>query len=295
LKKNSSGFSLRSFISLASAGLFLLMTVTGVVLYIEPQGRVAYWVGWRFWGLSKTDWGNIHIVSSLFFAVAAGVHLWLNWKAFWNYLTARVQAVLRHRRELAAAAVLTAAVFFLSLFRVAPVSWILDLGEAAKASWVKDKSYEPPFGHAELVGLKVLCKKSDLDWNAAAEALKAAGIRFASPDALLKDVAAANGMTPREVFRIMQDAAGKKKGAARFSSPDEVEEKFAGTGVGRRKLAWLADDLGLDMAVVNRRLARAGIRAKADATLKDIAAASGYPAMELLKAILIEGYEPARD
>lgn len=295
MKKNSSGFSLSSFISLVSAGLFLMMTVTGLVLYIEPLGRVAYWVGWRFWGLSKTDWGDIHIVSSLFFAVAAGVHLWLNWKAFWNYLTARVRAVLRHRRELAAAAVLTAAAFFLSLFRVAPVSWVLDLGAAAKASWVKDKSYEPPFGHAELVGLRALCRKSDLDWNAAAAALKAAGIRFASPDEKLRDTAAANGMTPRGVFMVMQDAAGKKKEPPRFSSPAEVEEKFAGTGVGRRKLAWLADDLGLDPAVMNRRLARAGIRARADATLKDIAAASGYPAMELLKAILIDGYEPVRD
>jgi hypothetical protein len=49
---------------------FIIMSITGLVLYIEPAGRVAYWITWQFAGLTKTDWGNIHILSSLLFIVA---------------------------------------------------------------------------------------------------------------------------------------------------------------------------------------------------------------------------------
>ena len=49
---------MRKITSLTAALSFLLMVLTSIILYIVPQGRVAYWADWRLWGLSKTDWGN---------------------------------------------------------------------------------------------------------------------------------------------------------------------------------------------------------------------------------------------
>jgi len=46
---------------------FIGMAVTSLILFIVPQGRVAYWADWRLLGLSKTDWGNIHINLGLLF------------------------------------------------------------------------------------------------------------------------------------------------------------------------------------------------------------------------------------
>ena len=42
---------LTSFLTLSG---FILMTVTGIVLFFEPEGRIAYWTNWTFWGLTKS-------------------------------------------------------------------------------------------------------------------------------------------------------------------------------------------------------------------------------------------------
>ena len=61
---------IRRITSLTASVAFLLMLLTSIILYIVPQGRVAYWADWRLWGLTKTDWGNIHINMGLLFLIA---------------------------------------------------------------------------------------------------------------------------------------------------------------------------------------------------------------------------------
>ena len=58
---------LRKITSLTAALAFVLMVLTSIILYIVPQGRIAYWADWHLWGLTKTEWGNIHINSGLLF------------------------------------------------------------------------------------------------------------------------------------------------------------------------------------------------------------------------------------
>jgi hypothetical protein len=62
------------------------MVLTSIILYIVPQGRVAYWADWKLWGLTKTDWGNIHINLGLLFLIALFIHIYYNWKPLINYL-----------------------------------------------------------------------------------------------------------------------------------------------------------------------------------------------------------------
>ena len=56
------------------------MLLISVILYIVPQGRVAYWADWRLWGLIKSHWGNIHINLVLLFLIAVSLHIYYNWK-----------------------------------------------------------------------------------------------------------------------------------------------------------------------------------------------------------------------
>jgi len=52
------------------------MLLTSIILFIVSQGRVAYWPGWRLWGLTKTDWGNIHINLGLLLLIALFLHIY---------------------------------------------------------------------------------------------------------------------------------------------------------------------------------------------------------------------------
>ena len=54
--------------------------VTSVVLYIMPAGRVAYWADYQLFGLSKTEWGDIHITVGTLLLIVASIHVYLNWR-----------------------------------------------------------------------------------------------------------------------------------------------------------------------------------------------------------------------
>jgi len=69
------------------------MLLTSVILFITPQGRVAYWADWRLWGLTKTDWGNIHINLGLLFLIALSVHIYYNWKPLISYLKNKAKQI----------------------------------------------------------------------------------------------------------------------------------------------------------------------------------------------------------
>ena len=46
--------NIRRITSLTALLTFILLILTAVILYIVPQGRIAYWANWQLWGLSKT-------------------------------------------------------------------------------------------------------------------------------------------------------------------------------------------------------------------------------------------------
>jgi hypothetical protein len=43
-------------------------------LYVAPRGRVAHWADWRFWGMTKTEWANPHLVVGLLFLATILLH-----------------------------------------------------------------------------------------------------------------------------------------------------------------------------------------------------------------------------
>ncbi|MDD5586324.1 MAG: DUF4405 domain-containing protein [Alphaproteobacteria bacterium] len=102
-------FQGRAFVSMLMALGIVIVTVSGVALYVAPRGWAAQAQDWRFLFLGKRDWINLHIVFGLLFPLAAGVHVWLNRKPLAGYLRSRLrgQIVLdwlcRLRLELLAA------------------------------------------------------------------------------------------------------------------------------------------------------------------------------------------------
>ena len=101
-------FSWRAMTSMMTTGGFLIMGATGLMLFATPEGRLAYWVDWSLGGLTKEEWGAIHVTSSLLFLVAGFIHLWFNWRQFVAYLRHRLERKLSIRPEAPAAAALLA-------------------------------------------------------------------------------------------------------------------------------------------------------------------------------------------
>jgi hypothetical protein len=52
---------IKGLTSLAMACLFLIVSFSGIILYMTPQGRVANWTNWTLLGLGKHDWSAVHI------------------------------------------------------------------------------------------------------------------------------------------------------------------------------------------------------------------------------------------
>ncbi len=293
--KNNRGFHTRGFISFLTLSGFLVMSITGLVLYIVPYGRVAYWVDWRFMGLSKTDWDNIHIISSLLFLVAGSFHLYYNWRALMNYIINRISGGIKLRKELGLATVLSVIVVISAFYHLPPLQYVIDLNEYIKEQWVVSKEYEPPYGHAELTSLKVFAKKMQIDLEKTLAEFKRKGIRVKSTDDSLKVIAAENRLSPMDLYLVMKKYEEKTATPTVEFTPERVEELFAGSGVGRKKLPEICSEQGLKLTDVMERLEKAGIKPDKDDTLKKIAERNGINPLEVLKTILVSDYIPVKE
>lgn len=266
------------------------MLVTGTVLYIVPQGRVAYWVHWSLLGLEKEAWGALHINSSLIFALSGILHIYYNWKALLSYFRSKLEAGVRLRKELIVSLLFCVVLLGGTLADLPPFRWVMDLEESVKSSWVTDRSLEPPFGHAELFSLSGFARKQDIDLSQAVRALKERKIEFSGPNESIEEISRANGITPHDLYAIVKPFERQPEplpGGVKYTA-SVVEERFAGTGVGQKTIDEIAKKERLNPAVLQKRLRDAGVQFSADETLKDIASKNGENPIDLLKKLLLE-------
>ena len=283
--------SYRAMTSLVTTWSFVIATVTGVVLYITPQGRIANWVVWEFGSLTKEAWGDLHIIFSIVFVIVGVAHLIYNWKPFKNYMAERAKGHIHVKRTVYGSLAIVGVFFILSLNSLPPANWIFDLEDTVKESWIVSPEFEPPFGHAEDVSLAGFAKRQFIDLNSAVEALTAKGIEVPDNKMKLKDLAAINSTTPMHIYLTIKPLERRPKLKANFK-PADVEAQFAGTGIGRKTLEQMAEELKLDLNTAQARLKMVGVEAKASDKMKMIAEAHDLEAIDLVKMLLIEGYRP---
>lgn len=271
---------------------FLIMSVTGLVLYIVPAGRIAYWITWEMISLTKTDWGNIHILSSILFIIAGGFHTYYNWKPLMSYFKHKARKGVKLGRELIISSVLSVWIIVGALWPHPPLSYLLDFNEWIKDSWIIEDAYEPPFGHAELLSLKNFTKKMNIDISKASEELKANGIVFESVEEILEDIGKNNDISPMNIYLLIKkfEPAPETEKLESYT-PDEIIVKFSGTGFGRKSLGSICESLGLDSSVADARLEAAGITANFENTMKTTADKYNTEAIDIMKVLLIEGYK----
>lgn len=304
---------LRGFISLLTALSFLIMTVSGVILFITPQGRVAYWLDWTFMGISKSQWGDMHITTSLLFALAGLWHTWLNWRALVSYFQNKVTKALALKAELTVAAIITMFCTVGGIYKTPPLSYVLEMNEFIKDSWIKTPDDEPVISHAELLPLNNFLKKMDIELEPALAELKKQGIIVSGPEQKLLDISRNNGKSPAAIYKLLKPLEGKTSAEtpAQNSAPaakpmlqpvapvekkitltplwtsDQVQQLFEGKGIGRKTLAAVCQEFQLDQAAIFKKLAARKIIMAPDDTLKKVAEDRGELPIEVLKVILV--------
>lgn len=270
---------------------FLIMAVTGLVLYIVPAGRVAYWTTWEMLGLTKTDWGNIHILSSILFIVAGAFHTYFNWKPLMNYFKDKTKKGVKLRRELLISSVLSLWVIVSSIWPFPPLSYLLDFNEWVKETWVVEDNYEPPFGHAELLTLKIFTQKMDIDTEQAVTELRDNKIIVSSPEETLEEIGYNNDISPMNIYLLIKKFEPKPEPQKLLNyTPESIEVEFSGTGFGKKSIISICDRLGLDTTIALNRLKTAGISVGLDQTMKSAAESVNTEAIEIMKILLINDY-----
>jgi hypothetical protein len=285
----------RSLTSLSVMAGFLIMSISGVIAFVNPQGRIAFWTDWSMFGLTKEQWGDIHILSSLLFVVAGIVHIYYNWRPLMNYLGQKASSGRKHRREIAITALISLIIVASAVWKIPPLSYLLDLNAYVKDLWVVHKDYEPPFGHAELLSLKVFCQKVNIPLDAATAALRAQGLNGVEPERQLQEIARANRTSPMALYRVIRPLEAKPQPTAAplaAHTTESVELQFAGTGIGNKTLPELAVQAGQDPSQMTARLSRKGMKVADDQPLKQLASQNNVQPLDLLKAALVEDYRP---
>jgi len=280
----------RTFTSLCSLVSFVLLFFTGLILYFQPHGRVAYWTKWRFLALEKDQWGSIHIYSGLLFLLAGVFHIYYNWNLLIKYLSDKTESALRYKRELITSSVVFIWILISGIWSVPPLVYVNELGEMVKNSWVTSPELEPPFGHAELVSLQTFCKKQRIPLDRAVMELRKAGFTVESPKSTLVEIAESKQTSGMGVYEIIKGFEAKpeamKPGA--LWTVEKVEETFSGTGIGNKTIGQVIKELQLDSHKVYRRLKSAGVVAKDNDRFKSVADKNNTTPIKLMATILVE-------
>jgi hypothetical protein len=269
---------IRKITSLTALVSFLLLILNSVVLYIVPHGRIAYWSDWRMWGLTKTEWGNQHIIIGVLFLISIFLHIYYNWKPILAYLKNRAKQFKLFTREFNIALILTILCTVGAYVEVPPFNWVLDFSESIKDSAAKNYG-EPPYGRAELSTLKTFTSKVGLDLTHSMALLEKADVKFESEKQTLLDIAKLNKKAPQHVYSAMKPE--EKPGTVK-ALPDTPQQGF-----GKRSLADICQEYDLNISTILMGFAEINIKATADSTIKQIAEQHDMSSGEVYKIIKI--------
>jgi hypothetical protein len=255
--------------------------LTSIILYIAPQGRVAYWADWHLWGLTKTDWGNIHINLGVLFLIALFLHIYYNWKPLINYLKDKAKTFKVFTPEFNVALVVTIVFSLGTYFMVPPFSWVMSLNEYFQDSGAL-KYGEPPYGHAELSALKTFAKKMNLDLARSMDLMNEAGYPVEDSMVTLQSIGKLYSISPQHIYDTIRPASvvsgkGSDGDVALLESPPP--------GTGNLTLADFCNSYSLNMKHIVRELKKQNIIASEEMTLKEISAPKGISPVDLYEII----------
>ncbi len=286
----------RALISTVTSTSFLAMAVSGFVAFFVPHGRIAYWTDWKFLGLSKTNWADLHVASSFLFFLVAVFHIYLNWRPLKAYVARKLPRAPEFPVELSTSIVLVCVLMLTAVWRMPPTSYLLDFGDKLKESWVV-REFEPPFGRAELLDMRSFCQKTNIGLDLALAELEVHGIKVGSPGLSVQSIAKANNVSPLNIYMLIKHLELKQSSIDKGTplTPEFLEAQYSGSGIGRKKIQDIIKTHSLDPKNTEARLSSLNIAFVPDETLKQLAERHGMQSMDMLKILVIPDFKPGEN
>lgn len=243
--------SLKKITSLTMLWSILIMTYTGVMLFIAPPGRIANWANWKLLGLGKEDYAQMHSTFMVLFVVMTLLHVYYNWKPMTSYMKNKAKEMIVFTKDMIAAIVLSLVFVVGTLVGSVPFSSFLEFGDGIKNSWEKEYG-TAPYSHAELSSLKMFCKKLGFDLDKSKEILNSNNIKFEESQSLIQ-IGEANSVSPQFIYNLLKKNF-EKDGKATIEL----------TGLGKKTVEQVAQTLRLETSDFISKLKALGIEAKKD-------------------------------
>lgn len=273
-------FHWRGWTTFVTVISFIVDTLSGIILYIAPAGRIANWTDWRVWGLDKEAWGAVHTIFGYVLLIIVGFHLYYNWKMFLNFIWSKVKKAVNLKWELLFATLACSIVFLGTLWHIPPFSSTMALGEYFKASWEESK-VETPIAHGELLSLEEFADNLQVPPDELLILLRSKGYEVKDQKQTLADIAKENNTSPQRLYEILKpENPGPGVG---------LPTTFQGSGLGKKTLEAICAERGIPLDAALDRLKRNGIDARPSDGLKDLAGRAGRTPLELLN--LVQGPE----
>lgn len=267
-------FHWRVFVSFYVVLSFLMLTASGLVLYVAPPGRIANWSIWTMVALSKSQWQAVHTIGAFLFVVAAAFHVFFNWKVLMAYLRSKLVEGINRKWELASATAAAVFVVGVSVAGVPPFSTIMTFGEEVKNAW-STSATEPPLPHAELLSVEKLAEEVKLPTETVIANLQKNGIAVESPTVTVGQLAEQHRLSPQQVFTKIQSADAKPKVSV-----------LQGGGWGRMTVAQLCERAGISVDTGVERLKAAGLEAAGTTGLRDLGTKLGKSPIDVAKIVV---------
>lgn len=273
------------------------MAASSLALFAGPSTEVALWSDWSFLGLSRPRWEALHY----------GVGLLLTLSGLVSLLTgaSRMMALPKGDAEdrygaQTAKAWLTAIVIFVvlllaSVLMLPPGGTLVHMAAGLK-SWHAKSFGEPPLAGAASMTPTELAKRLSLDPAKALTNLAAHNVKLSSPDATITEIARQNGLAPAAVYETLRGGKDPRLPAAPAAPVAEAPKPQAPPappqlpadpppGLGRLKLADVCEQYGLNLNGAVDKLAKSGIKASGDMTLRQIAQSNLMLPIEVYDAL----------
>jgi len=207
---------MKKITSLSLGFSFLIMSYTGVILYIAPHGRISKWLDWHLFGLDKTQYQELHTTSMVTFLLFAILHIYYNWKPIVSYMKDSSKKISFTKKEFLIAFILNSFFVVGTLTLVQPFKGFLDLGENIKDSWGEKTTksinsnniqvtIKPP---PQQLGRKTLQELSDMgniNLSKSIRILKLEGIENIDSTFRIREIANELDTTPTNIYKILTE------------------------------------------------------------------------------------------